>query len=107
MIAKYAGMEVLDISTWEDEVSGVGGTKSQHLSGAGGAPPPSTLPANAPTEPIQLMLTPIGPDLLPGMTITAFMSVQIIEDFRYMNMKVATVNTRTRRVREGDMGSSG
>ena len=89
---KYAGMEVLDISTWEDEVSGVV-VRKVTLSGAGGAPPPSTLPANAPTEPIQLMLTPIGPDLLPGMTITAFMSVQIIEDFRYMNMKVATVNT--------------
>ena len=89
---KYAGMEVLAISTWEDDVSGVV-VRKVTLSGAGGAPPPSTLPANAPTEPIRFMLTPIGPDLLPGMTITAFMSVQIIGDFRYMNMKVATVNT--------------
>ena len=39
------------------------------------------------------MLTPNGPDLLPGMTITAFMSVQMTGDFRYMDMTVASINT--------------
>ena len=89
---KYAGMEVAGISTWEDPVTGAV-VRKVTLHGSGGASPPSALPANAPTERTQFMLTGAGPDLQPRMTITPFMSVQIAGDFRYMRMTVAAVST--------------
>ena len=89
---KYAGMEVAHIVTHVDPVSGHT-TRIITLHGTGGGAPPSTLPANAPTEPTQLMFLPSHPDVQPGTTITPAMSVELVKDFRYMGMTVVSVNT--------------
>ena len=88
---KYAGMEVAHIVTHVDPVSGHT-IRIITLDGTGGGAPPSTLPANAPTEPTQLMFLPSHPEVQPGTTITPAMSVELAKDFRYMGMTVVSVN---------------
>ena len=89
---KYAGMEVTNIVTRVDPVSGHT-TRIITLHGTGGGAPPSTPPANAPTEQTQLMFLPTDPDVQPGTIITPAMSVELVKDFRYMGMTVVSVNT--------------
>ncbi len=95
----YAGMVVTHIRT---EISPNSGdvVRIITLDGTGGGSPPSTLPTNAPTEPINIMLLPADPELLPGMTISPALSVELAQDFRYMGMTVDSVYYNLRRTGE-------
>ena len=85
-----AGMVVANIETHTSPNSGHV-MRNVTLHGTGGAPPPSTRPANAPTELTQIMRLPGPPELTPGTVITPAMSIMIADDYRYMDMTVQTV----------------